>query len=166
MLDDKSIQQGAVRQILVLGIGNSIMSDDGAGPAVIASLNAGGAPTAVSLVDGGTCGLALLPHIEDATALIVVDAVCVGKAPGTVTVFEGEDMHTAFRDAKQTAHEVSLSDLLDAARATGALPSRRALVAIEPERIAVGAELSPQVGAAVARASAAVETLIGRWIDA
>ena len=151
-----------VREILVLGIGNSIMSDDGVGPALADALGEA-EMRHVRCVDGGTCGLALLPHIEAADGVVVLDALRLGKAPGAVTVLEGDDMDRALRGVKSTAHEVALADLLDAARATGRLPERRAIVGVEPQVVTIGTELSVPVAAAMPRGMAAATTLIERW---
>jgi hydrogenase maturation protease len=146
--------------LLVLGLGNRLMTDDAAGP--LATDRVAARP-GVAVTDGGTCGLALLPEIEDAAAVIVVDAARLGRAPGTVTTLEGAAMDAALRGVKSTAHEVALADLMDAARVTGRLPDRRALVAVEPARVALGVEPTPSVAAALDPAAAAVEALIARW---
>lgn len=149
-------------RILVLGIGNEIMSDDGVGPALVKRLMSADDPDVV-FVDGGTCGLALLPFIEDADTLIVVDAARFGHAPGTVSIVEGEALDKAIRGVKSTAHEVALADLLDAAVTTGGQPERRALIAIEPDYIRVGVTLSSVVHEALPEAEAAIKMLIKRW---
>jgi hydrogenase maturation protease len=158
----------AARDLLVLGIGNSLMSDDGAGPCIVAGMaeasRCGDAPLpGVRLVDGGTCGLMLLPEIEACSALIVIDAARLGGTPGAVTVFEGEAMDAMLRGPKHTAHEVAVCDLLDAAACTTGRPARRALIAVEPERIAVGDTLTPAVAAALAVACGEARALIARW---
>ena len=158
----------ADRDLLVLGIGNRLMSDDAAGPLTIAEIaearGGGDAPlTGVRLVDGGTCGLMLLPEIEDCGGLIVIDAARFGGAPGAVAVFEGEAMDAMLRGPKQTAHEVAVCDLLDAAACTTGRPARRALIAVEPDRVAVGDIPTPAVAAAVPVACRETLALIARW---
>jgi len=148
--------------VLVLGIGNMIMSDDGIGPALATRLSRVPAEGAAA-IDGGTCGLALLPHIEAAHALIVVDAARLGRAPGVVSIFEGAAMDAVLCGAKTTAHEVALADLLDAAQAIGARPARRALVAVEPCEIRVGTIFSPAVAQGLDWAEVEVRALVSRW---
>jgi hydrogenase maturation protease len=150
--------------VLVLGVGNTLMTDDGAGPAVIAALAASGARAGVRLIDGGTCGLTLLPEIEACAALIVVDAALIDGPAGRVETYEGAAMDALLRSVKSTAHEVAMTDLLDGARALGALPERRALVAVKPARIAVGLAPTPEIAAALPEAQAAVEALLARWL--
>ena len=149
--------------LLILGLGNRLMTDDAAGPLVIERLAARPLPPGARAIDGGTCGLALLPDLERAAALIVVDAARSDAPPGAVTVFEGAAMDAALRGAKSTAHEVALADLMDALHVTSGRPARRALVAIEPERIGVGLEPTKPVDAALAGAVSAVRALVERW---
>lgn len=148
--------------VLVLGIGNRLMGDDGLGPEVVRRLSAS-VPDGTSVIDGGTCGLALLPLIESCASLIVIDAAAMGKTPGTVNIYEGAELDDALGSAQLTAHEVALSDLLAAAAATGALPARRALVAVEPLSVRVGCEMSDPVRDALPAAESAARTMIERW---
>ncbi|MEZ5994131.1 MAG: hydrogenase maturation protease [Hyphomonadaceae bacterium] len=149
-------------QILVLGLGNRLMMDDAAGPIALerlASCTLNGA----TLRDGGTMGMNLLPEIEDAAALIVVDAASFNAEPGVVRVFEGAEMDRQLGGAKRTAHEVALSDLMSAAALQGLAPMRRALVAVQPETIAWGLEPTPRVAAAIPEMVAAVVALTNDW---
>jgi hydrogenase maturation protease len=151
--------------VLVLGLGNRLLRDDAAGPLTLDALNAAptGAPVGARCCDGGTVGLALLPRIEDADALIVVDAARFGAEPGTVRVFEGEVMDRQLVGRKSSAHEVALADLMAAAAFNGRLPTRRALVAVQPGSTDLGLVPTPPVQAAVPRLCDAVRELVQRW---
>ncbi len=151
--------------ILVLGLGNPLLRDDGIGLHVIAALERLGLPRAggVRICDGGTLGLSLLPEIEGSDGLIVVDAARFGGAPGEVRVFDAEAMDAGIGAASSSAHELALADLLGAARLTGALPERRALVGVAPADIAWGLEPTPEVAASIPSACAAVEAIVERW---
>ncbi len=150
--------------VLVLGLGNRLLSDDAAGPLAVDALAASSdTPCATRLRDGGTIGPALLPEIEDAAAFIAVDAARFGAAPGTVQVFEGDAMDRQLGGRKTSAHEVALADLMAAAAFHGRLPARRALVAVEPATTALGLEPSPPVQAAVPQMCDAVRDLLRRW---
>jgi hydrogenase maturation protease len=150
--------------IFVLGIGNRLLSDDGAGPAVIDRLTSDAAArSGVAYRDGGTIGLALLPEIEDATAFIAIDAAELNAQPGTIRVFEDAAMDTLLRGRKLTVHEAGLSDLLSAAALAGTLPARRALVVIQPATVEWGLTLSPAVAEAIPAARAAVSALLAKW---
>lgn len=148
--------------ILVLGIGNRLMTDDAAGPIAIERLSGADLP-GTRVIDGGTCGLTLLPEIEACGGLIVIDAAQIGAEPGTVRVVEGTAMDALMRGPKQTAHEVALCDLLDAAACTTGRPALRALVAIQPGRVAVGYDPTPAVAAAIPAVCDAVRATLDRW---
>jgi len=153
-------------KILVLGLGNVLLTDDGIGLHVIAALDRDFMrrdDSTVVVLDGGTVGLALLPVIEAATALIVVDAANFGGAPGEVRVFDADAMDVQLGVAKSSAHELALADLIGAARLSGSLPERRALVGIAPSSVEWGLEPTPEVAASIPRACAKIESIIERW---
>jgi len=151
--------------LLVLGIGNTLLSDEGVGIHVLEALRPhyGNDPT-VELVDGGTLSFSLAPVIEDASALIVVDAAQIKAVPGTVAVFEGEAMDRfLIGNRKQSVHEVGLTDLMSIARLAGHWPVRRALIGIQPERLDWGEAPTPAVATAIPAAVERVDALIARW---
>lgn len=148
--------------ILILGLGNRLMTDDAAGPLVIDRLAESGVKGA-RLCDGGTIGMALLPEIETCAALIAVDAAHFGAAPGIVRVFEGADMDRQLGAKKFSAHDVALSDLIGAAAMRGTCPARRALVGVQPEQTTLGMEPTPAVAAALDEMAARVRALAARW---
>jgi len=150
-------------EVLVIGFGNRLLGDDAAGPLVVDRLMGRPLPAGVSLCDGGTVGLALLPEIEDAAAIVAVDAARFGGAPGTVRVFEGPAMDELLGGRRHSAHEVALADLMGAAAFTGQLPARRALVAVEPQSVALSLQPTPAVAAAIEPICEAVEALVQRW---
>lgn len=152
--------------VLVLGVGNSLLTDDGAGLHVLMALQQGDLPPGVRLCDGGTIGLALLAEIERAGAVVAVDACQMGAAPGTVRVFEGAAMDAMLGGTKRSAHEVALADLMDAARLSGTLPLRRALVGLQPASTGWGLEPGPEVAAAIPEAARAVLALAEAWSHA
>lgn len=153
--------------ILVLGLGNVLQADDGVGIHVIRALEAMGLPSHVALRDGGTIGLSLLTEIEDCDALIVVDAMELGREPGAVGVFEGAAIELQLGGKKRSAHEVALADLLAVAQLVGRSPERRVLIGIQPGRIGWGMEAEGAVAAAIPETCAIVIGLIERWcVDA
>jgi hydrogenase maturation protease len=150
--------------ILVLGLGNTLLSDDGVGVHIIEALRPEYAHrSAIDFRDGGTLGLSLLPDIEDAGALILVDASEVGAPAGDVRCFVGADMDARLTGKKRTAHEVAAADLLDAAALTGRRPELRALIAVQPGSTEWGLAPTAAVLAAMPAACDAVRSLIDRW---
>lgn len=163
-----SVRGGAHAQQLsavVLGIGNTLLCDEGAGVHVLAALGTRDESSGMTLVDGGTLNFALLTHLEDAAALIVVDAGNLMASPGTVSSFEGEAMDSflARTDRRRTVHEVGLLDLLAIALLRETLPARRALVCIQPARVDWGLTVTPAVEPAVDRAADEVLRILRRW---
>ena len=149
--------------ILILGIGNTLLSDEGVGVRLAAALAADGLPAGVRVVDGGTIGLALAPVVERAGAVLVLDAARMGRVPGTPHLVEGAAFDAFVHSRPATPHDVGLADLVRALALAGTLPPYRALLAIEPERLSLGDALSPAVAASLPAATAAIRRLLTRW---
>ncbi|MER2604235.1 MAG: hydrogenase maturation protease [Siculibacillus sp.] len=155
--------------IVVMGIGNTLLTDDGVGIVVVRELADAAsdrAPTGASPVvyhDGGTIGLALLPLIENTAGVILVDAANFGGALGEVRLFEGDAMDALLRVNRSTPHEIAVSDLIQTADLIGTKPERRALVAIQAGDLTLGAEPQAAVAAAIPEARSQVAALIDRW---
>jgi len=131
--------------LLILGLGNVLLGDDGVGPAVIARLRDSYVAAAGSLLlDGGTLGLALLPYLEDAHTVILVDAVAADAPAGTLVRLEGADVGPAVA-TRLSPHQVGVADLLQGARWHDREPARLLLLGIVPESIELGVGLSPDV---------------------
>lgn len=154
---------------ILLGIGNVLLSDDGAGVHVANALDrlmeSNGLRHPLVVRDGGTIGLSLLSEIDPVSALIAVDAMEMGAPPGTVRLFQGVEMDRQLAGSKRSAHEVALADLIQAARLSGCAPARRALVGIQPEVTSWGLEPSVAVAAAIPRAVQCVLNLLEEWHD-
>ena len=132
-------------ELLVLGLGNVLLRDDGAGPAVIASLRERRlAPDGVRLLDGGTLGLSLLPYLEDARRVVLVDAVAADAPAGTLVRLHGADVGPAVA-TRLSPHQVGVADLLDGARWHDREPERLVLLGVVPESIELGVGLSDPV---------------------
>ena len=149
---------------LVLGIGNTLLSDEGVGVHMLAYLqdNCPDLPD-VDYLDGGTLSFTLAGWIEEAEQLVVIDAAQLDSAPGTLQVFEGEEMDRFAGRTKRSVHEVSLGDLLAIAHLTDTIPSKRALVAIQPQEIDWGSTLSDAVDRALPVAAEKIAGLVHRW---
>ncbi|HJV33531.1 HyaD/HybD family hydrogenase maturation endopeptidase [Geomonas sp.] len=133
--------------ILVLGIGNLLMADDGIGVRVIQLLtDRYRFPGEVNLVEGGTLGLDLLPQVQDAQRLLIVDAVETGAAPGTLVRYAGDAIPST-PESKLSPHQVGLKDLLTLAAALGGAPEEIVLWGVQPESVTVSMELSAAVEA-------------------
>ena len=110
---------------LVLGLGNSIMTDDGFGVKVVNTLSSRyHFQGKIRLIDGGTLGLDLLPHLEDVESLLIIDALDMRDKPGQLFRIEGEDVPRAFA-SKLSVHQMGLQDLLAVAELQGHVPRSR-----------------------------------------
>ena len=137
-------------ELLVLGVGNVLMRDEGVGVHVARAIVGDQLSTfdGVRIVDGGTLGLDLLPLISDARAVIFIDAVDLRAEPGTVSVLRGEAVHGVL-GGHLSPHQVGLGDLVAVGRLTGELPELVVLVGIQPAAIEVGTELTSACAAVI-----------------
>jgi hydrogenase maturation protease len=135
---------------LVLGLGNPLMADDGFGLAALAALRERWLlPPEVDLADGGTWGIRLLPLIEGADRLLVLDAITVGAPAGTPVALEGDEL-PRYLALKLSPHEIGLSEVLALATLAGTLPREVVALGAEPGSVEMSAELSPALAAQVA----------------
>jgi hydrogenase maturation protease len=141
-------------RILVLGIGNVLWADEGFGVRAAEAFNARyEIPDHVRVMDGGTQGVYLLPHIQDCDALIIFDAIDYGLAPGTLKVIE-DGAVPAFMGAKKISlHQTGFQEVLASAFLLGWEPKRIVLIGVQPEEIEdYGGSLRPVVAARIADA--------------
>jgi hydrogenase maturation protease len=152
-------------KMLVLGIGNTLLTDEGIGIHVLQALEPELANWPdVTLLDGGTLSFTLAGPIEDADALIVVDAANINKQPGEWVLLKGEEMDAfLMSNRKSTVHEVGLTDLRAIALLAGHWPDRRAMLAIQPDVIDWGELPTPAVAAAIPPACAAIVEQLQAW---
>jgi hydrogenase maturation protease len=153
-------------KILLLGIGNTLLTDEGVGIHVLQALETGTPmPPQVELLDGGTLSFTLAGPIQDADALIVVDAARIGQAPGAWQMLRGEQMDAfLLGNRKSSVHEVGLTDLRAIAILSGHWPQQRAMLAIEPSQIDWGEQLTSDVAAAVPAVAQAIRDLVQEWL--
>jgi hydrogenase maturation protease len=151
-------------ETLILGIGNTLLSDEGAG---IHALNLieleYGNISNITFVDGGTLSFTLAGWIEDCNNLVVFDAAELNMPAGSVRTFAGSDMDAFLGAAKRSAHEVGLMDLMDIARITGHLPANRALIGIQPEYMDWGMQPTRAVQRALPVAVNEAVKLVETW---
>jgi hydrogenase maturation protease len=152
---------------LVLGIGNTLLTDEGVGVHVINHLQARFSQRQdVAFVDGGTLSFSLAGLLAEHARLIVVDAARTGGRPGSVVCYENSEMDRYLTGNRQSVHEVGLTDLLDIARLSEHYPEQRALVGIEPECLDWGEQPSAAVAQAIPQAVGKVIELLDRWSGA
>lgn len=127
---------------VVIGLGNPLMGDDGLGLAALERLREEwDVPPEVELVDGGTWGMNLLPVIEDADHVILIDAIDAAAAPGTAIVVERAKL-PRYLATKISPHQVDLRDVLALAELRGTLPADTVAVGLQPAHVTMATELS------------------------
>ena len=141
---------------LVIGLGNPLMGDDGIGLVALQRLRERRVPPGVELVDGGTWGMNLLPIIERADAVILLDAIRAGAAPGAVIELEGDAVPRRLA-VKLSPHQIDLAEVLALAALRGTLPPRLFAIGLEPEVVEMSTALSPAIEAALPAMLALVE---------
>ncbi len=136
-------------RVVVLGVGNLVMSDEGLGVRCVQRLEASGVlPAGVAIIDGGTSTNELLGELEDLELLVIVDAVAMGDAPGALVRLEGDGIPAAFSN-QLSAHQHGIHDLLATLRFLGRMPRRVVVLGVRPGRIELGLALSAEVEAAL-----------------
>ncbi len=135
-------------RVVVLGIGNTLLKDEGVGVRVVERLAAEyDLPDNVSIVDGGTQGLWLLSTLQQSDILIVVDAVLGDGPPGTIYRLERQDLPTGLR-IKQSAHDSDLIEALNLCELLENGPRKVVVIGVQPSDITpYGLELTDVVAA-------------------
>jgi hydrogenase maturation protease len=152
--------------ILALGLGNLLLTDDGAGLRLVKELASSFVDESrVEFVDGGTMGLSLLGVAEARQAILILDAVGLGAAPGSVHALDETQVREFRARRAGTAHEGNALGLLEALTLLGLAPRTMMVVGIEPEVVRTGAAGSPVVEAAVDAAVAAAHSILRKWLD-
>ena len=147
-------------RVVILGVGNLIMGDEGVGIRAVEALEQSDkVPAHVRLIDGGTSTHELLEDLEDLDLLVIVDAVASDAPPGSIVEMEGDQIPSAFSN-KLSPHQHGINDLLAKLTLLGRSPRRLALFGVVPERIELGLELSPIVANAVPGVCARVLDLL------
>ena len=129
---------------VVIGLGSPLMGDDGVGLAALARLREDWHLGGVELVDGGTWGLSLLPVIEDAEHVVLVDAIAARAAPGDLVTLTRNRL-PIYLSRKLSPHHVDMRDTLALAEWRGRLPTDVVAIGVQPDVVALGTELSPCV---------------------
>ncbi len=132
-------------KILVLGVGNVLLTDEGIGVRTVESLlEQYQFPENVEVVDGGTAGMELIEIIANQAHVILIDAVNTGAEAGTVVTLNDDEVPALFR-SRISPHQLGISDLLGVMALTGETPKHFTLFGVVPFSMATGVELSPQM---------------------
>ena len=148
---------------LVLGVGNILLADEGAGVHAMRYLEDTHDLPDAEFLDGGTLSFTLAADIAEADSLIVFDAAQLDAEPGTVRVFEDDEMDEFLLSGRRSVHEVGFADLMDIARLEGTLPRHYALIGIQPEQLGWGEAPGAAVTRAIPEAAERAAALVAKW---
>jgi hydrogenase maturation protease len=153
------------REVLVIGLGNILLGDDGIGVHVVRRLAANpDTPPGLRPLDGGTLGFRLMDAFARSDAILLVDAAELGEPAGAVRLLESDALNRHVRRrGRVSAHEAGLVDLLTLAKLEGHAPSHLALLGVQPERIDWDETLSvPLARALPVACQVAIDTVL-QW---
>ncbi len=129
--------------IVIIGIGNLLMKDEGVGIHAIQEMEKLNLPADIKLIDGGTSP-DLIAYLQANDKVIIIDAAKAGGEPGAIYRFKPEDIK-AERSALDSAHELSIIESLNMLELTGSAPKEVIIIGVEPKEIDWGMELSPEI---------------------
>ena len=151
--------------ILVLGIGNLLWADEGFGVRAVEEFGRRYAcEERVVVLEGGTQGLYLLPHVQEAARLVVFDAIDYGLEPGTMKVIVDDDVPSYMGAKQMSLHQTGFQDVLAAAKLTGRAPRHLVLIGVQPVELKdYGGSLREPVRAQIGPAVEEAAAWLRRW---
>jgi len=150
----------ATRRVVLLGVGNILLSDEGVGVRIVEAFAARHMlPDWVQVLDGGTCAMEMLEDLENLDLLVIADCVRVGADPGSLVVLSDEQVPAFFR-TRLSPHQVGLSDVLATLHLTGRAPRKVVVIGVQPVSMSLGMELTDPVRALLPAALARIESIL------
>ena len=151
------------RPLLVLGVGNVLMGDEGVGVHAVRRLEEEGYPAGVTVVDGGTGGFHLLSYLSDYDPVVIIDATLDDRPPGTISVIEPK--YASDFPRSLSAHDIGLRDLVETAALLKGLPTVYLVTVsvseLQPMQTTLSATVEASLPAVVARVRAILDGLVG-----
>jgi len=132
------------KKILILGLGNLLLKDEGVGVRVSERMKEMTLPDDVEVMEGGTAGLNLLDYVEGRKKVVVIDAVIAGSPPGTLYRFTDRDI-AGKKGLLRAAHGIDFTDVLSILNLSGSKPDEVIFIGVEPEDLNEGMELTPLI---------------------
>ncbi len=149
---------------VVVGVGNTILSDDGVGVHAARLLHGDSrVPPGVTILDGGTIGLELIPYVSDASRILFLDAVNSDSAPGTLARMSGTDFIGAAGGL--SVHQLGVADLIAAMALVACRPQDIVVLGLQPANTDWGTCLSPAVEAALPNLVDAAVVQLRSWVQ-
>ena len=150
-------------KVTLIGLGNILLRDEGVGVHALKALEERyEIPPELEIVDGGTCGLDLLPYIENRDAVLFVDAVNFHREPGHVGILEDQEIPSLFAP-KDSLHHLGLMDILATAQLLDIMPRQVCLIGIQPQIIEPGLELGELMRERIPLLLTHISTRLRKW---
>ncbi|MDF2904080.1 MAG: hydrogenase maturation protease [Bacillus sp. (in: firmicutes)] len=154
------------KKITILGIGNTLFSDEGVGIHVLPLLEEMFKDdSAIEIVEGSTDGMKLLGPVEDAEYLLIIDAINAGKQGGTIISIEGNEI-PAYFGIKMSIHQSGFQEVLFAAKFRERYPKHIVMVGMQPSSLELGVELSDVNKEKLTDLAKVVEHQVRQWREA
>jgi len=130
------------KSIKIIAVGNDLYGDDGVGTVVLQMLEQIPEMKDIELIDGATDALGLIDHFSCTDHVIIVDAAQMGEKPGTVKIFNREEIKLKIKMDHLSVHGISLAETFDIAQAVNSLPKKITIIGVEPQNIGISQKLS------------------------
>ncbi|MCI0441698.1 hydrogenase maturation protease [bacterium] len=150
--------------IVVLGLGNLLLGDEGVGIHALRLLEKKLTDPRVNYCDGGTQGLSLLPFLEEASYLLILDAVQADGAPGTIVELQEDQLNSSQVPLKFSAHDIALPDLLALLRFKKGSQIKLKLLGITPSEMEPSMDLSSPVSNSTNELVERAEKILESWL--
>lgn len=148
---------------LVLGLGNPLVRDEGFGVEAVRRLvERFLLPEGVEVMDGGTLGLQLLPILQDAQRILILDAVDVSRPPGAIAHIGWDDVRRAL-PVKISPHQETVTEVLAMLELLKGKPTDFLIIGCQPASLEMGLELSPEVEKSMERVLEDVVEVLRDW---
>ncbi len=151
------------KRILILGVGNLLLSDEGVGVHVARKLMEMDFPPQVEVLEGGTDGFGLMHVLLQADRVILVDAIRGGGPPGSIYRFEIEDCPPFPDIFKTSVHQISILEVINLSGLIGPTP-RTTIIGVEPDCLDMGMALSPGIEAKIPRVIQLIEEEVAHYL--
>ena len=143
-------------RIVVIGVGNLLLGDEGVGVHAVRELKKRALPPGVEVLDAGVAGIGLLDLFQGAEKVLLIDAADMNRPPGTVVRFTPDDIQSQGENPRFSAHDVGLLEVLQLAKALGKSPPQVVIVGVQPKEISWRMDLTPEIQAALPKVVEAV----------
>jgi hydrogenase maturation protease len=152
------------KRVIVLGVGNELLSDEGVGIHVVRELEKMKIPHEIEILEGGTDGFGLIHIITEADRLIVVDSLKGGSKPGTIYKFNIEDVPATPDLFKTSVHQIGILEVINLSSLIGKTPETT-VIGVEPKSISTSMELSEEVEKKIPRVIELVLNEVGEYLQ-